>query len=219
VTRRKNPYAGADALTRRAKAQGFPARSVFKLEEIDRRVRLLRRGQRVLDLGAAPGSWSLYAAGRVGAEGRVLAVDLQAIDQPFPANVKVIQGDALALESDALRELGPYDVVLSDMAPSTSGSKVSDQARSFELFMRAVAVALELGKAGSSFVGKLFMSGDFQTARKALADRYDEVKTIRPSGTRQQSSEVFLVGLGLRPAAAVDAAPESGEGKPPTLVG
>jgi 23S rRNA (uridine2552-2'-O)-methyltransferase len=197
VTRRRNPYAGADALTKRAKQQGFPARSVFKLQEIDQRVKLLRRGQRVLDLGAAPGSWSLYAAERVGAEGRVHAVDLKPIEQAFPPNVSVVEADALALANDALESAAPYDVVLSDMAPSTSGTKVRDQALSFELFMRAVEVALALGKPGSSFVGKLFMSEDFQAARKALADRYREVKTIRPSGTRQQSSEVFLVGLGL----------------------
>ena len=197
MTRRKNPYAGADALTRRAKREGFPARSVFKLQEIDQRVKLLRRGQHVLDLGAAPGSWSLYAAERVGAEGRVLAVDLQPIEQAFPSNVSVVRGDALSLESADLQSFAPYDVVLSDMAPSTSGSKVRDQALSFELFSRALEVASALGKPGSSFVGKLFMSGDFQEARKALATRYREVKTIRPSGTRQQSSEVFLVGLGL----------------------
>jgi 23S rRNA (uridine2552-2'-O)-methyltransferase len=202
VTRRRHsrsPYAGADALTRSAKSQGYPARSVFKLKEIDERVRLLRRGQRVLDLGAAPGSWSIYASERVGPEGRVLAVDLSPIEQAFAANVTVVQGDALSLSTEELRTFAPYDVVLSDMAPHTSGSKVRDQALSFELFMRAVEVALELGKPGSSFVGKLFMSNDFQAARAALTARYDQVKTIRPSGTRQQSSEVFLVGLGLRP--------------------
>lgn len=195
--RRQNPYAGADAYTKRAKSEGYPARSVFKLREIDQRVRLLKRGQRVLDLGAAPGSWSLYAAERVGLEGRVLAVDLQPIEHTFPANVTLVQGDALTLDNEALQAFAPYDVVLSDMAPSTSGTKGRDQALSFELFMRALEVAKALGRPGSSFVGKLFMSGDFQEARRAVQERYGEVKTIRPSGTRQQSSEVFLVGLGL----------------------
>ena len=99
---RKNPYAGPDARTRAAKAKGYPARSVFKLEEIDRRVRLLSRGQRVLDLGAAPGSWSLYASERVGPSGRVLAVDRTPILQAFAANVSVTLGDALSLENEAL---------------------------------------------------------------------------------------------------------------------
>ena len=199
MSKRKNPYAGADSFTRRAKESGYPARSVFKLREIDSRVRLLRRGQHVLDLGAAPGSWTLYAAERVGPSGRVLAVDISPIEQAFPENVAVIQGDALELGNEALRALSPFDVVLSDMAPNTSGSKVRDQALSFELFMRALEVACALGKPGSAFVGKLFMSNDFQAARAAVRERYREVKTIRPSGTRQQSSEVFIVGLGAKP--------------------
>jgi 23S rRNA (uridine2552-2'-O)-methyltransferase len=195
---RKNPYVGADAKTRSAKAQGYPARSVFKLSEIDQRVGLLRAGQGVLDLGAAPGSWSLYASERVGPRGHVLAVDLQEILQAFPSNVEVVQGDAFDLTNEALGARAPYDVVLSDMAPNTSGNKGSDQARSFSLFMRALEVALALGRAGSHFVGKLFMSGDFQEARKGLAQNYERVQVIRPEGTRTQSSEVFLVGMGLK---------------------
>jgi 23S rRNA (uridine2552-2'-O)-methyltransferase len=195
---RKNPYAGADAHTRRAKAQGFPARSVFKLEEIDRRVKLLHKGQRVIDLGAAPGSWSLYAAGRVGPSGSVYAIDIQEITQAFPPHVEVLLGDALSLESEVLAKHAPYDVVLSDMAPSTSGSKVRDQAQSFELFMKAVEVAKAFGKPGSHFVGKIFMSGDFQEARKAVGAAYERSQVIRPDATRSQSSEVFVVGLGLK---------------------
>jgi 23S rRNA (uridine2552-2'-O)-methyltransferase len=194
----RHPYARPDARTREAKAKGYPARSVFKLEEIDRRVKLLGPAQRVLDLGAAPGSWSLYAAGRVGPRGAVLAIDRDPIQQAFPAHVRVAQGDALTLETAALSELAPYDVVLSDMAPNTSGSKAADQARSFELFMRAVAVARELGRPGSHFVGKLFMSGDFEEARAALVESYEKCQVIRPEGTRSRSTEVFLVGLRRR---------------------
>jgi 23S rRNA (uridine2552-2'-O)-methyltransferase len=199
---RKNPYARPDARTRAAKAQGYPARSVFKLREIDRRVSLFRPGQRVLDLGAAPGSWTLYASERVGPRGRVFAVDLQPLasdpKRPLPENVEFVQGDALSLGDSALGAHAPYDVVLSDMAPSTSGSKSSDQAQSFELFARALAVAAVLGRAGSSFVGKLFMSGDFPEARRRLAAQYDKNLVVRPEATRSHSSEVFLVGLGQR---------------------
>jgi 23S rRNA (uridine2552-2'-O)-methyltransferase len=198
----KNPYAKPDARTKAAKARGFPARSVFKLEEIDRRVRLLRGGQKVLDLGAAPGSWSLYASQKVGPSGRVFAIDLQDIRQPFPPNVKVLQGDALTLENASLSEFAPYDVVLSDMAPNTSGSKVRDQAYSFELCMRALDVAYALGKPGSHFVAKIFMSEDFQAARRVAGERYQKCQVIRPEGTRQQSTEVFIVGLGLKPVLA-----------------
>ena len=194
---RKNPYAGPDAQTRRARAQGYPARSVFKLEEIDRRVRLLRPGQRVLDLGAAPGSWSLFASQKVGPNGRVVAIDVLEIRQAFPPNVSVLRGDALESVDPRIRESAPYDVVLSDMAPNTSGNKMSDQARSYELFVRAVEVGAEVGRPGSSFVGKLFMSGDFQAARRELSDRYERVQVIRAEGTRSHSSEVFLVGSNL----------------------
>lgn len=198
---RKNPYAGQDPRTREAKAKGYPARSVFKLEEIDRRVRLLRPGQHVIDLGAAPGSWSLYASQRVGERGRVFAVDLEEILQVFTPNVEVLRGDALDLENQALSKFAPYDVVLSDMAPRTSGNKLADQARSAELYLRALAVGIALGKPGSSFVGKIFMSGDFTEARTKTAQAYSRVQVIRPEGTRTVSSEVFIVGDGLKPQA------------------
>jgi 23S rRNA (uridine2552-2'-O)-methyltransferase len=200
VSRNKpNPYRRPDAFTKAAKAQGYPARSVFKLEEIDRRVRLLRPGQRVLDLGAAPGSWSLYAAQRIGASGHLLAVDLQPITVPLGNAARFSQGDALSLSNEDLGLFAPYDVVLSDMAPSTTGSKLADQARSFELFMRALAVAEALAKKpGGAFVGKLFMSEDFTKAREALRRLFGEVRVIRPEGVRSSSFEVFLVGLGRK---------------------
>jgi 23S rRNA (uridine2552-2'-O)-methyltransferase len=202
VTRPKNPYKKPDAFTRAAKAKGYPARSVFKLEEIDRRVRLFRPGQRVLDLGAAPGSWSLYAAQRIGPGGKLLAVDLSPITIPLGNNARFSQGDALSLANEELALFAPYDVVLSDMAPSTTGSRLADQARSFELYMRAVAVAGALGAPGGAFVGKLFMSDDFTQARDATRALFSEVKVIRPEGTRSSSFEVFLVGLGRKAASA-----------------
>lgn len=191
----QNPYKKADTWTKAAKAQGYPARSVFKLEEIDRRVRLLRPGQRVLDLGAAPGSWSMYALKRIGASGKLLAIDLSEIATPLGANAIVVRGDALSLSTEELKIFAPYDVVLSDMAPNTTGSKVADQARSFELLMRALEIAKALGAPGSAFVGKIFMSADFEEARKAMRALFDEVRVIRPEGTRTNSTEVFLVGL------------------------
>ena len=191
---RKNPYRGADARTRQAKAQGYPARSVFKLDEIDQRVRLFSQGQHVLDLGAAPGSWSLYASQRVGPRGLVVAIDLSQIDQVFPSHVRVFQGDALDLARELAGVGEPYDVVLSDMAPKTSGNRAADQALSFELFEAALAVALRYGNAGSHFVAKLFMGPDFEVAIAALEAHYEKTQVIRPKGTRRVSKEVFLVG-------------------------
>jgi 23S rRNA (uridine2552-2'-O)-methyltransferase len=195
----KNPYKGPDRFTSAAKAQGYPARSVFKLEEIDRRIGLLKGGMRVLDLGATPGSWMLYAAQKIGRSGRLLAVDLNPIEIPIPENAQFILGDALALDNDALAAFGPYDVVLSDMAPNTTGNRLGDQTRSFELFMRALAVAEKLGKPGGSFVGKIFMGEDYSIAKKAVKRVFDEERALRPEGTRTTSYELFLVGLGKKP--------------------
>lgn len=199
MSKPSNPYRRPDAFTKAAKARGYPARSVFKLEEIDHRVKLLRPGQRVLDLGAAPGSWSMYAAQKIGPSGKLLAVDLCEIPNPLGLNATFSRGDALSLSNEDLALFAPYDVVLSDMAPATTGSRDADQARSFELFMRALAIAEALGKGGGSFVGKLFMSDDFVPARDRLRTLFAEVRTLRPEGTRSTSYEVFLVGLRRKP--------------------
>lgn len=196
---RKNPYAKPDRFTRAAKDAGFPARSVFKLEEIDRRVRLLRSGMRVLDLGATPGSWAMYAAQKIGPGGKLLAVDLEPIRCGLPPHAVFVQGDALSLANEELARFAPYDVVLSDMAPRTTGDRGTDQARSFELFMRALAVGGALGAPGSAFVGKIFMGGDLPVARAELRRLYESERLIRPEGTRSVSTEIFAIGSEKRP--------------------
>jgi 23S rRNA (uridine2552-2'-O)-methyltransferase len=193
-----NPYKRPDRFTREAKKRGFAARSVFKLEEIDRRVRLFRKGQRVLDLGAAPGSWSQYAADRIGSSGRLLAVDLAPLAKPPAPHVKYYAGDVLSLPLDAFAEQGPYDVVLSDMAPSTTGTRESDQAKSFELFTRALELAGALLVPGGSFVGKIFMGPDFPAAKRRVKELFETERAIRPEGTRESSFEIFLIGLKRR---------------------
>jgi 23S rRNA (uridine2552-2'-O)-methyltransferase len=198
-TKGTNPYKRPDRFTREAKKRGFPARSVFKLEEIDRRVRLFKRGQRVLDLGAAPGSWAQYAAERVAPNGKVLAVDLSPLAKTLPANVTFFTGDVLALAPEAFSQLGPYDVVMSDMAPSTTGTRESDQAKSFELFMRALELAGALAAPGGSFVGKIFMGPDFPAAKKRVKELFVIDRAIRPEGTRESSYEIFLIGMNRRP--------------------
>jgi 23S rRNA (uridine2552-2'-O)-methyltransferase len=195
---RKNPYAKPDRFTRAAKAAGFPARSVYKLEEIDRRLRLLRPGQRVIDLGAAPGSWSMYAAQRVGRQGKVLAVDLEPLTVALPPQCTFLRGDAFSIDNAALALYAPYDVVLSDMAPKTTGNRVTDQTRSYDLFMRALAVAGTLGVPGSAFVGKIFMSDDLSSARTELRRLYGSERLLRPEGTRAVSTELYVVGLEKR---------------------
>jgi 23S rRNA (uridine2552-2'-O)-methyltransferase len=173
---------------------------VFKLEEIDRRLRLLKPGQHVLDLGAAPGSWSLYVTQKIGAGGRLVAIDLEPLGVPLPPNATAVVGDAFAVDEGTLAAHAPYDVVLSDMAPRTTGNRLGDQTRSFELFMGALAVAERLLKPGGAFVGKIFMGEDFPKAKAATKQAFAEERALRPEGTRANSYEIFLVGLRKKPA-------------------
>jgi 23S rRNA (uridine2552-2'-O)-methyltransferase len=182
----------------RAKREGYPARSVYKLEEIDRRVQLLRRGQRVLDLGASPGSWTQFAAKRVEREGKVVAIDLNPARIALPPHVTFQTLDIF--EFDALAELGPesFDVVLSDMAPHTSGQRHRDQFGSYELYMRAVEIASQVLKVGGSFVGKIFQGPEMEKAREATRAHFKSVRIIKPESSRSESFEIFLVGLERR---------------------
>jgi 23S rRNA (uridine2552-2'-O)-methyltransferase len=187
-----------DHFGRKAKDEGFAARSVYKLREIDERVQLLRRGQRVLDLGAAPGSWTQYVAERIGDEGRVVAVDLAEMRVALPKNVVFLQHDVYALTPEVLTAAGApteFDVVLSDMAPKTTGARVRDQFLSYELYLRAVTLTDTWLVRGGSFAGKIFQGAELEDARKATAERFEQVKIVKPKASRSESYEIFLVGL------------------------
>ncbi len=187
---------------------------MFKLEEIDKRCRLLKPGQHVLDLGAAPGSWSMYAAKAIGKNGRLLAIDLVPLTISLGATGTAMVGDAFDVTAEVFAEHGPFDVVLSDMAPSTSGTRDADQARSFDLVMRALEVAVAHGKEGSCFVAKIFMGPEFEEARKHMREAYREVRALRPESVRTNSKELFLVatGKGLEKERTKNA-PSSGRAK------
>jgi 23S rRNA (uridine2552-2'-O)-methyltransferase len=193
----KNPYARADALTKKAKSEGYPARSIYKLEEIDRRCQLLRPGMRVLDLGCAPGSWLLYIAKRVGPSGRAVGIDLTPLQIALPPHAVAIAGNAFertGVVAEHLALAAPYDVIVSDMAPNTSGNRMSDQARSAELVERTLEVAQELLAPGGSWVAKLFMSEALPGIRTRVRAMFESERIIRPEGTRSVSYEVFLIG-------------------------
>jgi 23S rRNA (uridine2552-2'-O)-methyltransferase len=182
----------------RAKKENFPARSVYKLKEIDKRFGLFSQGARVLDLGAAPGSWTLYAAQKVGASGLVVAVDLQEITTELPPNVLTFQDDLFEPSetlSKTLEEHGPFDLVISDMAPRTSGIKFSDQARSFDLAMQALALARKSLIKGGHFVVKVFEGPDTQTLLADMRREFARVKPFKPKSSRAESKEMFFVGL------------------------
>jgi 23S rRNA (uridine2552-2'-O)-methyltransferase len=189
-----------DPFFRKARESGYAARSVFKLEEIDRKLRLLHPGDRVLDLGCRPGSWLQYARHAVGALGQVVGIDRQALPQPVPG-ARVLVGDIYATtDEELLGDLKAFDLVLSDMAPDTTGVRATDQARSAALFEEALGRAERLLAPAGAFVGKIFQGPDVEALRKRMAARFSEVRLIKPEGSRSESTEVYLVGRGFAPA-------------------
>lgn len=187
-----------DAFGAKAKKEGFAARSVYKLEEIDRRNRLFRRGMRVLDLGAFPGSWTQYAAGKVGVEGRVLAVDQQEWRGGFPAQVETRQCDVLTLTPQDVGGLASFDVVMSDMAPWTTGNRFVDQCRSFDLYVHALTIAEATLRGSGHFIGKIFQGPDFDDAKKRTQRLFTTTRVMKPEASRRESYEIFVIGLGFR---------------------
>lgn len=190
-----------DHYFKRAKAENYPARSVYKLQELDAKFALLKPGLKVLDLGAAPGSWTLFAAKKVGPAGFVLALDIQTTEQEFPENVRFLVHDAFEDTPELLALMEPhlpFDFVMSDMAPRTTGVKFTDQARSVELCERARDVALRRLKEGGNFVAKIFEGPDAKGFQESLRPYFDKVRGFKPKSSRAESKETFILGLGFR---------------------
>jgi 23S rRNA (uridine2552-2'-O)-methyltransferase len=189
-----------DVFFNRAREGGYAARSVFKLEDIDRRYRVIRRGERVLDLGCRPGSWLKYAAGVVGPHGAVVGLDRSELPAPVPG-ARALVGDVFtATDEELLGHLRAFDVVLSDMAPDTTGIRGTDQARSAALVEEALARAERLLAPGGAFVAKIFQGPDVTAIRKRMAARFSEVHLYKPEASRASSTELYLVGKGFVPA-------------------
>ncbi|MDR0338656.1 MAG: RlmE family RNA methyltransferase [Desulfovibrio sp.] len=185
----------------KAKQEKYPARSVYKLKEIDKKFRLFKKGMRVLDLGAAPGSWSLGAAEKVMPGGFVLGADIKDTDTPFPDGVVFMREDVFARSAgfeSVLEEKGPFDVVLSDMAPSTTGHKGTDQARSTVLAEEAFALARRYLTRGGHFVVKIFMGPDSKALSEAMRACFAVVRAFKPQSSRSESKETFYVALGFK---------------------
>ena len=180
-----------DAFQRRARREGYRARSVYKLMDIQKRSKIFRKDDTVLDLGAAPGGWSQIALEYIGEDGKLVGVDLQHI-LPLKG-AQFLQGDIREPETrKELEKLVPKaDVVLSDMSPNLSGNYSVDQARSVELASFALKIASE--RKANSFVVKVFEGSDFQDFRKAVIDEFGSVRTLSPEASRKQSSEVYLI--------------------------
>lgn len=190
-----------DHYFKQAKRDNYPARSVYKLKEIDKRFRIFKSGMRVMDLGAAPGSWTMCAAEKVGERGRVLSADIQSTEQGFPKHVTFMQEDVFERSDvfeQAIADIGPFDVVISDMAPKTTGHKFTDQARSANLCFEALAVATYCLIKGGSFVVKIFMGPDVEQFVKEMRKHFSTVKSFKPKSSRPESKETFYVGLGFK---------------------
>jgi len=205
--RRRDPYYQA------AQREGLRSRAAFKLAYLDGRYHLLGRGARVLDLGAAPGGWSVIALERVGRSGAVVAVDPRPIE---PAEgLRVVRGRVGDPELPARLGNVPFDVVLSDMSPSISGAYATDHARSVDLVRSAFALARKVLAARGSFVAKVFAGDMVEGLVDELRPHFDHVVRTKPPASRAPSSELYLVGRGFRPVPSPKAADRTPEGPRP----
>ena len=188
-----------DPFVAEAKAQGYRSRAAFKLAQLDDKARLLRRGARVLDLGAAPGGWTQVALERVGPKGRVVGMDLTEIE-PIPG-ATLLQGDlreAEALERARAALGGPADAVLSDMAAPATGHAGTDHLRVMGLVETALDLADEVLAPGGAFVAKVLQGGTEAALLARLKRDFAKVRHIKPAASRQDSAEVYVVATGFR---------------------
>ena len=190
----------SDPFVRRAQAEGWRSRAVYKLEEADRKERLLRPGMTVLDLGAAPGAWSQYARTKVGHKGKVIASDVLAMD-PLPG-VDFVQGDfrdePVFAQLLALAGERAVDVLLSDMAPNLSGMDVIDQPRAMHLSELALEMAGRVLKPGGGALIKVFQGSGFQELTVAARRQFKTVRFLKPAASRARSAEIYLLANSLR---------------------
>ena len=188
-----DPYVAA------AKAKGYRSRAAFKLKELDQKFRILKRGARVLDLGAAPGGWSQIARERIGEAGIIVATDIQDMEPITGVQfllLDMLDADAAAAVKAALG--GQADVVLSDMASPTTGHRETDHIRTLALFEAAFELAVEVLKPGGSLIGKVFQGGAANSVLNRVKQRFADVKHVKPPASRAESVELYLVAMGFK---------------------
>lgn len=188
----------ADSYTLRARKEGYPARSVYKLEEINQAHRLIHPGDSILDVGAAPGSWTLFTHRElIKGKGRIIAVDLNPLNlDPIPPTVTAFVGDAFSKEIRAkLIELGPYDTIISDAAPMTTGNRTVDTTRSEWLAENVVLLANEQLKTHGNLVIKIFQGGGQEQVLKTMRGMFAKAKAFKPKACRDDSFEIYLIGM------------------------
>jgi 23S rRNA (uridine2552-2'-O)-methyltransferase len=198
-------YERPDYWSLRAKKEGYPARSVYKLEEIARKFGLLKglsgrvssKGSppAILDVGAAPGSWSLWLLRQMKGTGRLVAVDIQDLGiVAVDANFSFLKGSILdETVRAALRDEGPFHLVVSDAAPATSGNRLVDQSRSEELVEAVMGLAMEVLAPGGALVMKIFQGGEERRLLSELRARFAQARAFKPEACRSESFETYLV--------------------------
>jgi 23S rRNA (uridine2552-2'-O)-methyltransferase len=200
-----------DYYWRKSKQEGFPARSVFKLQEIQEKYRLVRPGDRVLDLGASPGSWSLYILGLLAGKGSVTGADLTLPDKALASRTDYafIRGDFTAPDvRAAILDGGPYDVVVSDAAPSTTGNRTMDTARSLDLVRAVLDIAGIALKRGGNLTLKIFQGGGEKEILDRMRSSFSSARAFKPKASRRDSMETYFVGVGFRPGSPTAAGAE-----------
>ena len=188
-----------DHYYKKAKKENFLARSIYKLEEIDDKYKVIKPGQRVLDLGYHPGSWIQYTSRKVGDEGKVVGIDIKHVNKKLLGlrNVVIFEKDIFDVATVAdLGESEEFDVVVSDMAPNTTGVRSVDQLRSLNLIEQVFYHLDVFLKDGGNFVIKVFDSQEAQMFLKEQRKRFKEYNYLKPKSTRSVSKEFFVVGKG-----------------------
>ena len=194
-----------DPYRTRARVEGYVARAVYKLKEIDERYRLFKEGQRVLDLGCSPGSWLQYIASRIGPRGLVVGIDLTPPEIELAPPLYFIPGEMASLDLEQITALSPvFDVVVSDLAPKTTGRREVDQQRSLDLAFQAWDQARKLLRPGGHFLVKVFAGPDTPALAAVLEGAFRVCRLVKPPGSRAASRELYLLGLHKLAAPAQD---------------
>ena len=189
-----------DQYYRKAKSDGYPSRASFKLIQLNRKHVLMKRGDRVLDLGCAPGGWSQVAGEIVGDSGLVVGVDLVESPAPRRKNIVFLVGDVMEDETlERVRSIsGSFDTIISDASPSISGVWSRDHLLSIDLARRALEICGRLLRPGGNFVAKVFQGGELDALHGEVKGKFGRSKRSKPGASRGESSEIYLVGLGFR---------------------
>lgn len=189
-------YNPRDHYFKKAKKEGYLARSAYKLDEIQKKYKILKAHDKVLDLGCAPGAWSQIILNILGATGFLRGVDLKAVTLKAP-NAEFMQKNIFEMQDSEFKE-APYNCIVSDMAPNTTGIMVRDQTLSEELCLKVLSLCDQLLKPGGNMAMKLFQGGGSKSVELEVKKRFEKYQMLKPDSTRKESKEIFIIGMRFR---------------------